>query len=108
MSQIFISDLHLDAARPETTAAFLELLAGQCQGIEALYILGDLYEAWIGDDEDSELATRVRCVPVREDVLRSRSLRHGSRPVWARAKPVSAHSYCIAGRRTPIAVVVIV
>ncbi len=60
MSQIFISDLHLDAARPETTAAFLELLAGQCQGIEALYILGDLYEAWIGDDEDSELALQTQ------------------------------------------------
>ncbi|MFM1782377.1 MAG: UDP-2,3-diacylglucosamine diphosphatase [Pseudomonadota bacterium] len=60
MSQIFISDLHLDAARPETTAAFLELLADQCRGIEALFILGDLYEAWIGDDEDSELALQTQ------------------------------------------------
>ncbi|WP_297800368.1 UDP-2,3-diacylglucosamine diphosphatase [Arenimonas sp. GDDSR-1] len=60
MSQIFISDLHLDAARPETTAQFLELLAGQCRSIEALYILGDLYEAWIGDDEDSALALQTQ------------------------------------------------
>lgn len=60
MSQIFISDLHLDAARPETTATFLELLADQCRGIEALFILGDLYEAWIGDDEDSELALQTQ------------------------------------------------
>ncbi len=60
MSQIFISDLHLDAARPETTALFLDLLAGHCRGIEALYILGDLYEAWIGDDEDSELALQTQ------------------------------------------------
>lgn len=56
MTQVFISDLHLDDARPETTAQFFELLRAQCQGIEALYILGDLYEAWIGDDDDSELA----------------------------------------------------
>jgi UDP-2,3-diacylglucosamine hydrolase len=60
VSQIFISDLHLDAARPETTAAFLELLAARCRGIEALYILGDLHEAWIGDDEDSELALQTQ------------------------------------------------
>jgi UDP-2,3-diacylglucosamine hydrolase len=60
VSQIFISDLHLDASRPETTAAFLELLAAQCRGIEALYILGDLHEAWIGDDEDSELALQTQ------------------------------------------------
>lgn len=56
MSQIFISDLHLDDVRPETTAQFIDLLARDCHGIEALYILGDLYEAWIGDDDDSALA----------------------------------------------------
>lgn len=56
MSQVFISDLHLDGIRPETTLQFYDLLHAQCRGIEALYILGDLYEAWIGDDDDSELA----------------------------------------------------
>ncbi len=56
MSLVFISDLHLDPARPETTLQFYDLLNAQCHGIEALYILGDLYEAWIGDDDDSELA----------------------------------------------------
>ena len=60
MSQIFISDLHLDEARPETTAQFIELLARDCRGIEALYILGDLYEAWIGDDDDSTLAQQTQ------------------------------------------------
>ncbi len=60
MSQVFISDLHLDEARPETTAQFYELLNAQCCGIEALYILGDLYEAWIGDDDDSELALNTQ------------------------------------------------
>ena len=56
MTQIFISDLHLDATRPETTEQFYQLLQKDCQQIEALYILGDLYEAWIGDDDDCDLA----------------------------------------------------
>ncbi len=60
MSQVFISDLHLDESRPETSAQFYALLRTQCQGIEALYILGDLYEAWIGDDDDSELAQNTQ------------------------------------------------
>ena len=56
MSQVFISDLHLDVNRPETTEQFYQVLAKQCHDIEVLYILGDLYEAWIGDDDDAELA----------------------------------------------------
>ena len=45
MTHIFISDLHLDATRPETTEQFYQLLQDDCQQIEAPYILGDLYEA---------------------------------------------------------------
>jgi UDP-2,3-diacylglucosamine hydrolase len=60
VSQIFISDLHLDDARPETTAQFIDLLAQDCRSIEALFILGDLYEAWIGDDDDSVLAQQTQ------------------------------------------------
>jgi UDP-2,3-diacylglucosamine hydrolase len=60
VTQVFISDLHLDESRPETTAQFYALLSTQCQGIDALYILGDLYEAWIGDDDDSELAQNTQ------------------------------------------------
>ena len=56
MSQIFISDLHLDTEAPNTVAEFLDFLPHHCYGIEALYILGDLFEAWIGDDDDSALA----------------------------------------------------
>jgi len=54
----FISDLHLDAGHPGTTRAFEAFLAGipRC----TLYILGDLFEAWIGDDDDAPLAGRVR------------------------------------------------
>ena len=52
---IFISDLHLQPALPETTRAFLDFLKTQGQQTERLYILGDLFEYWAGDDDmDSE------------------------------------------------------
>jgi UDP-2,3-diacylglucosamine hydrolase len=52
MATLFISDLHLDALRPEPLRRFQVLLAGPARRAEALYILGDLFEAWIGDDDD--------------------------------------------------------
>jgi UDP-2,3-diacylglucosamine hydrolase len=52
MATLFISDLHLDALRPEPLRHFQVLLAGPARRAEALYILGDLFEAWIGDDDD--------------------------------------------------------
>lgn len=51
MTTLFISDLHLCAERPDITSAFLEFLnAYRVRRPEALYILGDLFEVWIGDD----------------------------------------------------------
>ena len=50
MDTLFISDLHLDAERPEGIARFLRFLERESPTAEALYILGDLFEAWIGDD----------------------------------------------------------
>lgn len=60
MSTLFISDLHLDDARPRTTALFLDFLRNDAAQAEALYILGDLFEAWVGDDEGGDLADSVR------------------------------------------------
>lgn len=51
MAALFISDLHLDGAHPEITDQFLRFLDTEGKGAEALYILGDLFEAWIGDDD---------------------------------------------------------
>ena len=51
MTTLFISDLHLEAARPEVGEQFLAFLEGEARGAEALYILGDLFEYWIGDDD---------------------------------------------------------
>ena len=59
MPTFFISDLHLDESRPDIVDQFERFLAGEARGADALYILGDLFESWIGDDDDSQLADRV-------------------------------------------------
>ncbi len=48
---LFISDLHLSNERPEKLALFKALLEGPARTADALYILGDLFEAWAGDDD---------------------------------------------------------
>ena len=47
---LFISDLHLDESRPAVVEAFERFLAEVVPGADALYILGDLFEYWVGDD----------------------------------------------------------
>ncbi len=59
MSVLFISDLHLDATRPDATQAFFHFLKQRAAKAEALYILGDLFEAWVGDDDDNPMALQV-------------------------------------------------
>lgn len=59
MSTLFISDLHLDSDRPAITALLLNFLERQGRQAEALYILGDLFETWIGDDDNAELGQVV-------------------------------------------------
>lgn len=48
---LFISDLHLCASRPGITAALVEFLQNTASKVQALYILGDLFEYWAGDDD---------------------------------------------------------
>jgi len=55
MERIFISDLHLDANRENLTLAFRQFLSERCQTIDELYILGDFFELWLGDDDHSVL-----------------------------------------------------
>ncbi len=59
MSTLFISDLHLDDHRPAVTALFCEWLQREAKQADALYILGDLFEAYIGDDDDAPLIAMV-------------------------------------------------
>ena len=56
---LFISDLHLDPERPAITDLFLDFLGTRAVGSEALYILGDLFEAWIGDDDSGTMNDAV-------------------------------------------------
>lgn len=54
MTVLFISDLHLEADRPDIADQFLRFLETDALNAEALYILGDLFESWIGDDDPNE------------------------------------------------------
>ena len=56
---LFISDLHLDPECPAVTDLFLELLDRRARTADAIYILGDLFEAWVGDDDTSPMNQAV-------------------------------------------------
>ena len=75
MASLFIADLHLDDSRPHITDLFERYLASdEVRGADALYILGDLVEAWIGDDDDAELPGRI--------ARATRPVRDAGVPVW--------------------------
>jgi len=57
---LFISDLHLDSSRPDITNQFLEFLRTTARGAAVLYILGDLFEVWIGDDDPDSDKQRIQ------------------------------------------------
>ena len=59
MTTLFVSDLHLDASAPRIAEQFVGFLAGAARGVEALYILGDLFETWVGDDDDEPHRARI-------------------------------------------------
>ncbi len=61
----FISDLHLGAERPHTTRLLLDFLADGARGAAALYILGDLFEYWAGDDDLDGAPQREVCAALR-------------------------------------------
>lgn len=59
MTVLFASDLHLDPGRPDITRQFLDFLAGPATEASALYLLGDLFEAWLGDDVPDPLGAEL-------------------------------------------------
>lgn len=59
MTSFFISDLHLSASEPKVFAALVAFL-GRLQSGDDLYILGDFFDAWIGDDDDDPFAQEVK------------------------------------------------
>ena len=59
MTTLFIADLHLDPERPAMTRLFGDFLDSEARKADALYILGDLFESWVGDDDPSEAGAFV-------------------------------------------------
>lgn len=59
MATLFISDLHLEDQRPEITTLLVDFLRGPARTADAMYILGDLFEFWIGDDVVNTTARTV-------------------------------------------------
>ena len=80
MTALFISDLHLTAGDSKTTRRFVDFIDGPARAARELYILGDLFEAWIGDDDDDP-----RIAPIIEALRRLTNagvpcaLMHGNR-----------------------------
>ena len=57
--RLFISDLHLDATRPDLTAAFFQFLEECASNCDELFILGDFFEVWLGDDDCSDFSNHI-------------------------------------------------
>ncbi|MEW8212729.1 MAG: UDP-2,3-diacylglucosamine diphosphatase, partial [Candidatus Thiodiazotropha taylori] len=58
--QLFISDLHLSAEGADRLQLFLDFLRFRAPKAQTLYILGDLFDAWLGDDDRQSIAVEVR------------------------------------------------
>ncbi|MDA0679501.1 MAG: UDP-2,3-diacylglucosamine diphosphatase [Proteobacteria bacterium] len=54
MTTLFVSDLHIEVDRPDIANQFLQFLETEALNADALYILGDLFEFWVGDDDPNE------------------------------------------------------
>ncbi|HEX8988075.1 MAG TPA: UDP-2,3-diacylglucosamine diphosphatase [Rhodocyclaceae bacterium] len=65
MHTLFVSDVHLHPSRPETARRFREFLGGPARAAQALYVLGDLFDAWAGDDDLPEAFNAGICVALR-------------------------------------------
>jgi UDP-2,3-diacylglucosamine hydrolase len=80
MHSVFVSDLHLCPSRPAINATFFEFLHGPAAGAEAVYILGDLFEYWAGDDDDDPFnASILRSLRALADIGVKLYLMHGNR-----------------------------
>ena len=65
MASLFISDLHLCPSRPQINRLFLDFLAGPARQADTLYILGDLFEYWAGDDDLDDPFNAEICAGLR-------------------------------------------
>lgn len=77
MSYLFISDLHLDENRSDITASLKSFLKKQVPAAEKLFILGDLFEVWLGDDHESPFNSEV--IQALSEVEIPKFIMHGNR-----------------------------
>ena len=79
MTSLFISDLHLDEQRPDLTAALFSFLKDKAAFADELFILGDFFELWIGDDHSTPLSLSV--IRALKEISNTTSLyfMHGNR-----------------------------
>ena len=64
VTHLFVSDLHLDASSPATVERFVRFLRSEARSAKSLYVLGDLFETWIGDDDTDPVRSEV-CAELR-------------------------------------------
>ncbi|RPG51178.1 MAG: UDP-2,3-diacylglucosamine diphosphatase [Gammaproteobacteria bacterium TMED1] len=74
---MFISDLHLDESRPDVTEAFFSFIKNVANRAEGFYILGDLFEVWLGDDNNSVLNQNI--ISALKALSVPRFIMHGNR-----------------------------
>ena len=79
MAYCFISDLHLHEGRPDITQAFLTFLEETASKAEKLYILGDLFEAWIGDDDQNDFISNIQSALLKINKTTEVFFMHGNR-----------------------------
>ncbi|WP_200854693.1 metallophosphoesterase, partial [Klebsiella pneumoniae] len=60
MHTLFISDLHLSPKHPDITASFIQFMREEAIKADALYVLGDLFDFWIGDDDPTTFAEQIK------------------------------------------------
>lgn len=79
MTALIVSDLHIDAGRPHVLEGLKRLVESEAPSVDVLYILGDLAEVWIGDDDDSETADALREALSQAAHLCPLRIMHGNR-----------------------------
>ena len=93
MAYCFISDLHLQESRPDITKAFLEFLDDTASKAEKLYILGDLFEAWIGDDDQNNFISEIQAALLKANKTTKIFFLHGNRDFLIGTKFASSSGF---------------
>lgn len=92
----FLADLHLCARSPGATRIFLDYLAGPARQAEAIYILGDFFEAWIGDDDDDPVCLGIiGALKAASDAGVSINIQRGNRDFLLGSRFAAASGTCL-------------